>query len=203
MVVIFMTYFLEDKMELLKQRILQDGKVIGNDILKVDSFLNHQMDVQLFNEMGKEFFRLFGDKQITKILTIEASGIGIACIAAQYFSVPVVFAKKTEAKNLDSDAYLSEVFSFTKGKTYTIRVSKNYVNSNDTVLIIDDFLANGKAAMGLAAIVEQAGAKLGGIGIAIEKGFQDGGKLLRENGINVQSLAIVKGMHNGEISFAD
>jgi len=198
-----MTYFLEDKMELLKQRIIKDGKVIGNDILKVDSFLNHQMDVQLFNEMGKEFYKLFADKEITKILTIESSGIGIACIAAQYFNVPVVFAKKSEAKNLDSDAYLSEVFSFTKGKTYTIRVSKNYVNSNDTVLIIDDFLANGKAALGLAEIVEQAGARLGGVGIAIEKGFQDGGKLLRESGINLKSLAIVSRMHDGVISFAD
>jgi xanthine phosphoribosyltransferase len=190
-------------MELLKQRILKDGKVIGNDILKVDSFLNHQMDVQLFNEMGKEFYKLFADKEITKILTIESSGIGIACIAAQYFNVPVVFAKKSEAKNLDSDNYLSEVFSFTKGKTYTIRVSKNYINSKDIVLIIDDFLANGKAALGLAEIVEQAGANLGGVGIAIEKGFQDGGKLLRESGINLKSLAIVSGMQNGVISFTD
>lgn len=190
-------------MELLKQRILEDGIVIGNDILKVDSFLNHQMDVKLFNEMGKEFFRLFGNKEITKILTIEASGIGIACIAAQYFNVPVVFAKKTEAKNLDSDTYLSEVFSFTKGKTYMIRVSKKYINSNDTVLIIDDFLANGKAALGLSEIVKQAGANLGGIGIAIEKGFQDGGKILRENGINVQSLAIVRCMQDGKITFAE
>jgi xanthine phosphoribosyltransferase len=198
-----MTYFLEDKMELLKQRILKDGKVIGNDILKVDSFLNHQMDVQLFNEMGKEFYKLFADKDITKILTIESSGIGIACIAAQYFNVPVVFAKKSEAKNLDFDAYLSEVFSFTKDKTYTIRVSKNYISSNDTILIIDDFLANGKAALGLAEIVEQAGARLGGVGIAIEKGFQDGGQLLRESGINLKSLAIVNRMHDGVISFAE
>lgn len=190
-------------MELLKQRIIKDGKVIGNDILKVDSFLNHQMDVQLFNEMGKEFFRLFASKNITKILTIEASGIGIACIAAQYFNVPVVFAKKQEAKNLDQEAYLSEVFSFTKGKTYTIRVSKNYISSEDTVLIIDDFLANGKAALGLAEIVSQAGAKLGGIGMAIEKGFQNGGKLLREKGIEVQSLAIVKSMQDGKVIFED
>ncbi|HEX2927513.1 MAG TPA: xanthine phosphoribosyltransferase [Ruminiclostridium sp.] len=190
-------------MELLEQRILKDGKVIGNDILKVDSFLNHQMDVTLFNEMGKEFYKLFAHKKITKILTIEASGIGIACIAAQYFNVPVVFAKKTDSRNLDSDAYLSEVFSFTKGKSYTIRVSKNYIKSEDTILVIDDFLANGKAAMGLADIVEQAGATLGGIGIAIEKGFQDGGKLLREKGFDVQSLAIVKRMDGGKISFAE
>jgi xanthine phosphoribosyltransferase len=159
------------------------------------------MDVQLFNEMGKEFFKLFANKEITKILTIESSGIGIACIAAQYFNVPVVFAKKTEAKNLDSDAYLSEVFSFTKGKTYTIRVSKNYITSKDTVLIIDDFLANGKAVLGLAEIISKAGAKLAGVGIAIEKGFQDGGKLLRESGIDVQSLAIVGNMQEGHISF--
>lgn len=189
-------------MELLKQRILKDGKVVGNDILKVDSFLNHQMDVQLFNEMGKEFHRLFAHKNITKILTIESSGIGIACISAQYFNVPVVFAKKTEARNLDSDAYLSEVFSFTKGKTYSIRVSKNYIKENDTVLIIDDFLANGKAALGLADIVSQAGAKLGGIGIAIEKGFQEGGKQLRANGYDVQSLAIVQSMLEGKVVFA-
>ena len=190
-------------MELLKQRILKDGKVIGNDILKVDSFLNHQMDVQLFNEMGKEFYKLFANKNITKILTIEASGIGIACIAAQYFNVQVVFAKKTEAKNLDAGAYLSDVFSFTKGKTYTIRVSKNYINSNDNILIIDDFLANGKAVLGLADIVDQAGAKLCGVGIAIEKGFQNGGKLLRESGINLKSLAIVSSMQDGKISFAE
>lgn len=190
-------------MELLKQRILKDGRVIGNDILKVDSFLNHQMDVVLFNEMGKEFYNQFAHKKITKILTIEASGIGIACITAQYFNVPVIFAKKTESRNLDSDAYLSEVFSFTKGKTYTIRVSKTYINSEDTILIIDDFLANGKASLGLANIVEQSGAKLGGIGIAIEKGFQDGGKLLREKGIDVKSLAIVSSMQNGKLSFAE
>ncbi len=190
-------------MELLKQRILIDGQVIGNDILKVDSFLNHQMDVQLFNEMGKEFYRLFAYKNVTKILTIESSGIGIACIAAQYFKVPVVFAKKSEAKNLDSDMYLSEVFSFTKQKTYNVRVSKKYINSKDIVLIIDDFLANGKAALGLADIVGQAGAELAGIGIAIEKGFQDGGRLLREKGIEVQSLAIVQSMEGGKVSFRD
>ncbi len=190
-------------MELLKQRILKDGQVFGNDILKVDSFLNHQMDVQLFNEMGKEFFRLFAHKNVTKILTIESSGIGIACIAAQYFNVPVVFAKKTEAKNLDSDTYLAEVFSFTKGKTYSVRVSQKYINPNDIVLIIDDFLANGKAALGLVDIVGQAGAQVAGIGIAIEKGFQDGGKLLREKGLEVQPLAIVQSMQNGKISFSE
>ncbi len=190
-------------MELLKQRILKDGQVIGNDILKVDSFLNHQMDVQLFNDMGKEFHRLFAHKKITKILTIESSGIGIACITAQYFNVPVVFAKKTEAKNLDADTYVTEVFSFTKGKTYSVRVSKKYINSQDIVLIIDDFLANGKAALGLVDIVGQAGGEVAGIGIAIEKGFQNGGNLLREKGLEVQSLAILKSMENGEIIFKD
>ncbi len=190
-------------MELLKQRILKDGKVIGSDILKVDSFLNHQMDVQLFNEMGKEFYRLFAEEKITKILTIESSGIGIACIAAQYFNVPVVFAKKTEARTLDSDTYLTEVFSFTKGKTYNVRVSKKYINSNDVVLIIDDFLANGKAALGLADIAGQAGAKVAGVGIAIEKGFQDGGKLLRDNGLRVESLAVVRSMKDGTVTFSE
>ncbi len=190
-------------MELLKQRIIKDGQIIGNDILKVDSFLNHQMDVQLFNEMGKEFYRLFAHKNITKILTIESSGIGIACIAAQYFNVPVVFAKKTEARNLDSDTYLAEVFSFTKGKSYNVRVSKKYINSNDKVLIIDDFLANGKAALGLAEIVGQACAEVAGIGIAIEKGFQDGGKQLREKGLDVKSLAVIQSMQNGKIVFSE
>ncbi len=190
-------------MELLKQRILKDGQVIGSDILKVDSFLNHQMDVQLFNSMGKEFYRLFAHKKITKILTIESSGIGIACITAQYFNVPVVFAKKTEAKNLDADTYVTEVFSFTKGKTYSVRVSKKYINSQDVVLIIDDFLANGKAALGLVDIVGQAGGEVAGIGIAIEKGFQNGGNLLREKGLEVQSLAILQSMQDGKIIFKD
>lgn len=190
-------------MELLKQRIMKDGLIIGNDILKVDSFLNHQMDVQLFNEMGKEFYKLFAHQTVTKILTIESSGIGIACIAAQYFNVPVVFAKKTEARNLDSDTYLAEVFSFTKGKTYNVRVSKKYISSSDNVLIIDDFLANGKAALGLAEIVGQAGASVAGIGIAIEKGFQNGGKLLREQGFQVESLAIIESMQEGKIIFSE
>lgn len=190
-------------MELLKQRIINDGTVIGEDVLKVDSFLNHQMDVQLFNEMGKEFYRLFAHNKITKILTIESSGIGIACIAAQYFNVPVVFAKKHEAYNLDSDTYVAEIFSFTKGKTYNVRVSKKYINSNDTVLIIDDFLANGKAVLGLAEIINQAGAKVAGAGIAIEKGFQNGGNLLRESGIDVKSLAVVKSMKDGKVTFEE
>lgn len=186
-------------MELLKQKILEEGRVIGNDILKVDSFLNHQIDVNLFNAMGKEFQEYFKEEKITKILTIEASGIGIACIAAQYFNVPVVFAKKTEARNLDSETYESEVHSFTKGKTYKIRVSKRYITSQDRILVIDDFLANGKAVLGLKDIVDQAGASLAGVGIAIEKGFQDGGSIIRKAGINLKSLAIVQSLSEGKI----
>lgn len=188
-------------MQLLKQRILENGRVVGKDVLKVDSFLNHQIDVNLFNEIGKEFKERFKDKPITKILTIEASGIGIACITAQYFNVPVVFAKKTESKNLDKETYESEVYSFTKDKNYKIRVSKKYIQPEDHVLIIDDFLANGRAVLGLKEIVDSAGATLEGTGIVIEKGFQEGGKLLREKGISVSSLAIIKSMENGKIEF--
>lgn len=188
-------------MQLLKDRILSDGKVIGSDILKVDSFLNHQIDVQLFNEMGKEYFRRFKNDQITKILTIEASGIGIACITAQYFNVPVVFAKKIESRNLDKDTYESEVYSFTKDKNYKIKVSKKYIDKEDRILIIDDFLANGKAIIGLKDIVDQAGATLVGAGIAIEKGFQGGGKALREQGVRIESLAIIQSMEQGRLIF--
>lgn len=188
-------------MKLLKQRILTEGRVIGEDILKVDSFLNHQIDINLYNEMGKEFKERFKNKKIDRILTIESSGIGIACIAAQYFNVPVVFAKKFESKNLDNETFQSEVYSFTKGKSYIIRVSKRYIQPGDNVLIIDDFLANGKAVLGLKDIIDKAGANLAGVGIVIEKGFQNGGKLLRDMGIDVNSLAVVKSMGNGEIEF--
>ncbi|MBR6620336.1 MAG: xanthine phosphoribosyltransferase [Clostridia bacterium] len=188
-------------MELLKQRILADGKVIGNDCLKVDMFLNHQIDVGLLNEIGREFHRLFAENNITKIVTIEASGIGIACVAAQYFSVPVVFAKKGANKNIGSNLYTADVYSFTKGTTTTIAISKDYLNENDRVLIIDDFMANGKAAHGLINIINQAGAKVEGIGIVIEKGFQSGGDALRSLGYRVESLAIIKSMENGEIVF--
>lgn len=188
-------------MELLKQRIISEGKIIGSDILKVDSFLNHQMDIELFNEMGKEFKRIFGDDRVTRILTIEASGIGIACITAQYFNVPVVFAKKTEARNLDVNTFESEVYSFTKGKSYKIKVAKKYLEENDRVLIIDDFLANGNAVLGLADIIKQAGAHLAGAGIVIEKGFQCGRKKLEKSGIRVESLAIIKSMHDGQVTF--
>ncbi|WZL71882.1 xanthine phosphoribosyltransferase [Clostridiaceae bacterium 35-E11] len=188
-------------MELLKQRIIKDGRVEEADILKVDSFLNHQIDVELFNEIGKEFKKLYKDHGITKILTIEASGIGIACITAQYFQVPVVFAKKTESRNLDVETFESEVYSFTKQKSYKVRVSKKYIQKEDSILIIDDFLANGKAALGLIDIVEQAGARVEGVGIVIEKTFQLGGQHLRDQGIKVDSLVKVKSIENGQVIF--
>ncbi|NTV91411.1 MAG: xanthine phosphoribosyltransferase [Clostridiales bacterium] len=188
-------------MELLKQKILSEGRVIGTHILKVDSFLNHQLDVPLLNEIGLEFKRRFENEKITKILTIEASGIAVACMAAQHFGVPVVYAKKTEAANQDAEVYESEVYSFTRQKSYKIRIAKKYLNSDDHVLILDDFLAAGKAANGLVGIVGQAGASLAGIGIVIEKGFQQGGKDLRGKGLRLESLAIVESMENGEIVF--
>ncbi|MFZ7133771.1 MAG: xanthine phosphoribosyltransferase [Eubacteriales bacterium] len=189
-------------MKLLKDKILQNGYVIGEDILKVDSFLNHQMDVELFNKIGKEFQSLFAGHDINKILTIEASGIALAAITSQYFNnIPVVFAKKTESVNLDDDLYYSEVYSFTKQKSYKIMVSKKYINQEDKILIIDDFLANGKALLGLKEIIHQADATLVGAGIVIEKGFQEGGDIIRSMGIHVESLAIVHSMKNGRIVF--
>lgn len=188
-------------MELLKQRIIKDGIVKGAEILKVDCFLNHQLDVYLLDEIGKEFYKRFETENITKILTIEASGIAIACLAALHFNVPVLFAKKTESANMDADTYESEAFSFTRNKSYKIRVSKKYLNSCDKVLVIDDFLANGKAAFALKHIVDQSGAVLAGIGAVIEKGFQDGGRLLREAGVRVESLAIIDSMDQSKINF--
>lgn len=190
-------------MKLLEERIISEGKVIGDDILKVDMFLNHQIDVHLLQELGKEFKRRFDGCNITKILTIEASGIGIACIAAQYFSVPVVFAKKGSHRNVGDNLYSAVVHSFTKGTDSTVSVSKDYLDSDDKVLIIDDFLANGAAASGLMDILAQAGAELVGIGIVIEKGFQTGRKLLEEKGARVESLAIIDKMGNGSITFAE
>ncbi|MBQ8508652.1 MAG: xanthine phosphoribosyltransferase [Clostridia bacterium] len=190
-------------MKLLEDRILKDGIIKEGGIVKVDSFLNHQMDIGLIGELGREFHRLFGDEGVTKILTVEASGIGIACIAAQYFGVPVVFAKKSESKNLDGGVYTAPVTSYTKGKEYIIRVSDKFIGADDRVLIIDDFLAKGKAVLGLKSIVEQAGATLVGAGICIEKGFQEGGRLLREVGIRVESLAIVELDENGGIKFRE
>lgn len=188
-------------MQLLKDQIVKQGIVKAGGVLKVDSFLNHQIDINLYNEMGKEFARRFKEQEITKILTVEASGIGIACITAQYFNVPVVFAKKSESKNLDGDIYTSQVHSFTHGREYTVRVSKKFINSQDKILVIDDFLANGKALIGLVDIINQAGATLVGAGIAIEKGFQEGGQQLRGQGIHIESLAIIDEMDEDHIVF--
>lgn len=189
-------------MQLLKDRIRRDGQVIGGNILKVDSFLNHQMDIELFAEFGKEFKRRFADCNINKILTIEASGIGIACIVAQSFGVPVVFAKKNPTKNIAGDVYTSQVESFTHGRLYNIIVSKRFLSPDDHVLLIDDFLANGCALKGLIDIVKSSGATLEGAGIIIEKGFQDGGRSLREAGVRLESLAIVDSMsEDGSIVF--
>ena len=181
-------------MELLKERIQRDGTVKGTDVLKVDSFLNHQMDVALFEAMGREFLRRFADCGVNKILTIEASGIGIACVTAQSFHCPVVFAKKSQTKNIAGEVYSTRVESFTHGRVYDVIVSKKFLGPEDTVLIIDDFLANGAALEGLIDLVNQAGARLAGAGIVIEKAFQPGGERLRARGIRVESLARVKSM---------
>jgi len=190
-------------MKLLEERIQKDGIVRAGNVLKVDSFLNHQMDIELINEMGKEFARLFAGEQIDRILTVEASGIGIACIVAQYFHVPVVFAKKSQTKNIDGDVYSSKVESFTHGRIYDVMVSRKYLSKGDRVLLIDDFLANGCALLGLIDICEEAGAEVVGAGIAVEKGFQQGGQLIRDRGIHLESLAIVDAMNDetGEITF--
>lgn len=192
-------------MKLLEERIRKDGVVKEGQVLKVDSFINHQMDINLFNEMGKEFKRLFADKNINKILTIEASGIGIACIVAQHFNVPVVFAKKAKSINLDGEMYTTKIESFTHKKVYDVIVSKKFLSQEDRVLIIDDFLANGCAVAGLVDLVRSAGATVEGVGIAVEKGFQQGGKILREKGLQVESLAIVESMNHetGEIVFRE
>ena len=181
-------------MQLLEDRIRQDGKVRGTDILKVDSFLNHQIDVELLNALGREWRRLFDGCGVNKILTIEASGIGLACIAAQYFNCPVVFAKKSQTKNIAGDVYTTKVESFTHGRVYDVIVSKDFLCSDDRVLIIDDFLANGAALEGLIRLIGQAGAVLVGAGIAIEKAFQPGGSRLRQQGVRVESLARIKSM---------
>ena len=190
-------------MKLLEERIREDGVVKEGNVLKVDSFLNHQMDIELFNEMGKEWARLFADRPVTKILTVEASGIGIACVAAQHFHVPVVFAKKTQSLNIDGEVYSTKIQSFTHKKIYDVIVSKKFIKPEDHILIIDDFLANGCALEGLLEIVREAGATAEGIGIAVEKGFQKGGDLIRAKGIRLESLAIVESMdaETGEIHF--
>ena len=192
-------------MELLKQRILKDGHVKAGNVLKVDNFLNHQMDVALFAEIGKEFKRRFAGCGVTKILTIEASGIGIACLTAEQFGVPVVFAKKSQSKNIDGEVYPTRVESFTHGRVYDIIVSKKFLSPEDRVLLIDDFLAKGSALNGLCQLVEDSGATLVGAGIVIEKGFQEGGELIRGRGVRVESLAIVDAMdpETGSVTFRD
>ena len=192
-------------MELLKEKIRRQGKVGAGNVLKVDSFLNHQMDIKLFNEFGKEFKRRFADVEVNKILTIEASGIGIACIVAQSFDVPVLFAKKSKTKNIAGEVYTSHVQSYTHGRIFDIIVAKEFLGPGDKVLIIDDFLANGAALEGLISLVKDSGAEFVGAGIIIEKGFQGGGDRLRGAGIRLESLAIVDSMDEttGEIVFRD
>lgn len=191
------------RMKILEDRIRRDGVVKEGNVLKVDSFLNHQMDVELFRQMGREWKRLFADRPINKILTIEASGIGIACIAAAEFGVPVVFAKKAQSINLDGEMYSTRIESFTHKKSYDVIVSRKFMGPEDHILIIDDFLANGCAINGLIELIDEAGAVTEGVGIAIEKGFQQGGRLIRERGIRLESLAVVESMDpvTGEIVF--
>lgn len=190
-------------MELLEQRIRKEGVVKPGGVLKVDAFLNHQMDVALFNAMGAEWKHLFAGAPVNKILTIEASGIGIACVAAQHFGVPVVFAKKAKSVNIDGDVWATKIESFTHKRVYDVIVSKQYLGPQDHVLIIDDFLANGCALQGLLRLVREAGAAVEGVGIAVEKGFQRGGELIRAQGVRVESLAVVDAMDvdTGEIIF--
>jgi xanthine phosphoribosyltransferase len=190
-------------MEALKKKIIEDGVAIGTEIIKVDSFLNHQIDVALLDQIGEEIEKRFCDCGITKILTVEASGIGIACLTSKHFgNIPVVFAKKTSPSTMTEDFYGSEVKSFTKKTKSVVRVAKKYISEDDVVLIIDDFLAHGEAALGLVDIVGQAGAKLAGIAVAIEKQFQGGGKRLKDKGFRLESLAIIESIKDGKIYFA-
>mgnify|MGYP002774128145 CR=1 FL=1 len=192
-------------MNFLEERIVKDGIVKEGNVLKVDSFLNHQMDIDLFNQMGEEFKKRFESKNINKIVTIEASGIGIACVVAQHFGVPVVFAKKSKSINIEGDMYIAEVESFTHKCKNQVIVSKKFLNEDDHVLVIDDFLANGCALQGLISIINQAGGTVEGIGIAIEKGFQVGGNIIRNLGYQLESLAIVEDMdaETGKITFRE
>ena len=192
-------------MNFLEERIVKDGIVKEGNVLKVDSFLNHQMDIELFDQMGAEFKKRFADRPINKILTIEASGIGIACVVAQHFGVPVVFAKKTKSINIEGEMYTAEVESFTHKCKNQVIVAKKFLSEDDHVLVIDDFLANGCALQGLIQIVKAAGGTVEGIGIAIEKGFQSGGTVIRNLGYHLESLAIVDGMDasTGEITFRE
>ncbi len=189
-------------MQLLKDKILKEGNVLPGNILKVDGFLNQQLDITLIQEIGKEFAKRFENEKITKILTVESSGIGIACIAAQYMNnVPVVFGKKHKTSKVGDEFYATKIFSFTHNREYEVTIAKKFINEDDKILIIDDFLANGEAVHGLMDIISQAGATLVGIGIAVEKGFQGGGDALREKGIKLESLAIVDSMADNSISF--
>jgi xanthine phosphoribosyltransferase len=190
-------------MKLLMDRIRQDGRVIGNEILKVDSFLNHQLDPELIQEIGREFARRFAGLGVTKILTIEASGIAVALMAGLEMGVPVLFAKKRRARTQSEAAYTAPVTSYTRGETVEISVSQRYLSPNDTVLILDDFLAMGEATGGLISLVRQAGSNLAGVGIVVEKGFQPGGRLLREQGVNLQSLVVIEALGEGGIRFAE
>lgn len=190
-------------MELLKERILKDGTVLGNDILKVDRFLNHQIDVALMKEIGRAFYLEFKNLPVTKILTIEASGIAIGMAVAEAFNVPLVFAKKVASKNLDSETFETQVFSYTKAQNYIVRVSKKFLTEADCVLIVDDFLAMGGAALGLVDLCTQAGATVLGVGIVIEKEFQEGGRLLEKKGIRLHSLAKISSFENGVVKFKD
>ncbi len=188
-------------MKLLEDRIIKDGQVFPGNILKVDSFLNHQIDVELLNKMGEEILRLYKDCGVNKILTIEASGIGIACIAAQFFNCPVLFAKKTKTKNIAASVYKTQVRSFTHGIEYDVIVSKDFIGENDTVLIVDDFLAEGNALLGLIDLCKQSGAKVAGCAIAIEKGFQQGRDRVEKKGIRVESLAVIESMTEKQVKF--
>ena len=190
-------------MKLLEERILRDGQVRPGEILKVGSFLNHQMDIAFINELGKEFKRLFADRPVNKIVTIEASGIGIACLTAAYFGVPVVFAKKTPTNNISGDVYTAEVYSYTHERTYAIRLARDFLTSDDRVLIIDDFLAKGSALLALLKLVRDAGASVAGAGIVIEKAYQPGGNIVRAQGVRVESLARVASMDENGIRFAE
>ncbi len=188
-------------MKLLEDRILKDGKIGAGNVLKVDCFLNHQIDVPFISEIGREFYRLFKDDGITKILTIEASGIGIACLTASYFEVPVVFAKKTPTNNISGDVYTAEVYSYTHERAYNIRLSREFLSSDDRVLIIDDFLAKGSALLALLSLIDSAGAEVAGAGIVIEKAYQHGGEIVRGKGVRVESLAKIASMNENGIKF--
>ena len=192
-------------MNFLEERIVKEGKVKPGNVLKVDSFLNHQMDISLMEEIGREFHRRFENKTVTKVLTIEASGIGIACFVAKEFGVPMVFAKKSHSINIDSEVYVAEVESFTHKNKNNVIVSKQFLDSDDHILIIDDFLANGCALQGLIAIAKSAGASVEGIGIVIEKGFQIGGQVIRNLGVQLESLAIIDAMdaETGTVTFRE